>query len=82
MAASARFEIDGESRAVALSAAAFLPGFYSQVGVELQPDAIVLRSEMLDCEALDTIWTAAFANERLLVQGRERRAAAFEMLAR
>jgi hypothetical protein len=82
MATSVRFEIDAESRAVALSAAAFLPGFYSQIGVDLQSDAIVLCSETLDRKALETIWAAAFANERLLVQGRERRTAAFEMLAR
>jgi hypothetical protein len=82
MAASARFEIDTKLRAVALSAAAFLPGFYPQVGVELLPDAILLRSETLDREALETIWTSAFANEHLLIRGRERRAAAFEILTR
>lgn len=78
--ANLAFAIPAIERDAALSAAEWLPGFYSRVGVVLSDDRIELFSESYDIDALAAIWSAALANELLLARGESRRSAAHTAL--
>lgn len=82
MAYAVRIQIDDHADAAVGSAVEWIRGFYPDVAISLDGEAVLLASGSLPEVKLRLIWLTTLTNERLLTRNAARRAAVLGELLR